>query len=328
MAATYGEGVYGNGVGVTTPLSHKMAQVTEFTKTTTANLIRPGVLYNGNASLVTGRANMAYDVAPFSIVTTRGATSGAVKWANDGTVTVSTTAAPGSNSRIDVIYAWHREYSIDGVDSNPVIGVVQGTAAASPTVPSLAAFPGAVELARVTIPAGVTATNSGTTFTQTAPFTSTDGAPVPFRTKTEMDLWTTALTNQRAIDLSTGFEYVRFGSVWGRGNVGNRQLDTTNSTVAQVTQVGNGIIAGNGTAFISETVTFPVPFSGTPIITVSSNGSRNGVYDPTGGLNPGAVFATHAAKSTTGFTVGLAAPGAALSAGVNWYYDWIAVGPA
>lgn len=214
MTATHGEGPYGNAVGVTTPVEHKMAQVAEFVKTTTKNIIRPGVLYNGDASLVAGTAGMSYDVDAFTIVTQRSATSGVVKWANDGTVNVATTAAPGSNSRYDVVYAWHREYALDGVNSDPVIGVAQGTAAASPTVPSLTAYPGAVELARILVPAGVTATNSGTTITQTAPFTTTDGGKVVFRTTTEMNLWTTALTDQLAVDLSSMVTYRWNGAAW------------------------------------------------------------------------------------------------------------------
>lgn len=186
MTATHGEGAYGNAVGVTTPTDHKMAQVAEFVKTA-ANTIRPGLLWDGNATVVSGKANMSYDVRAFSIVTSRGATSGAMKWANDATVNVVTTAAPGSNSRYDVVYAWHREYAIDGSNSDPVIGVIQGTAAASPTVPALTSFPGAVELARILVPAGVTATNSGTTITQTAPFTATAGGVIPFRNSTERD---------------------------------------------------------------------------------------------------------------------------------------------
>lgn len=213
MTATHGEGAYGNATGVTTPTEHKMAQVTEFVKTTTANVIRPGVLYNGNASLITGKANMSYDVSAFSIATQRSATSGVMKWANDGIYNATTTAAPGSNSRIDLIVAWHREYALDGTDSNPVIFVVQGTPAAPPTAPSLASYPGAIELGRATVGAGITATTSAT-ITQTAPFTSVDGGKVAFRTTTEMNLWTTALTDQRALDLSSGVTYRWNGSSW------------------------------------------------------------------------------------------------------------------
>lgn len=186
MAIKHGLGTYGNAVGTVTPEDHKLAQAGLVVKDT-AGKIRPGLFWEGTETIVAGKANMSYDVARFTAALSRGASSGAVLLANDGVVNVVTTAAPGSNSRYDVVYVWQREFSLDGTDSEPVIGVVQGTAAASPTVPSLAAFPGAVELARILVPAGVTATNSGTTITQTAPFTAAAGGVVPFRTKVEMD---------------------------------------------------------------------------------------------------------------------------------------------
>lgn len=213
MAATHGEGVYGNAVGVTTPVEHKMAQVGPILKTG-VNTIRPGLFWDGNPVVVTGRANMAYDVRAFTIATTRGATAGAVPWSNDAATTnLATTAAPGSNSRIDIVYAWHREFALDGTNSDPVIGVIQGTAAASPTAPSLAAFPGAVELARVTVPAGITATTSAT-ITQTAPFTTTaDGTPV-FRTTTEMNTYTPLKVGDLAWCIADSSTYRWNGTAW------------------------------------------------------------------------------------------------------------------
>ncbi len=186
MTATHGVGTYGNAVGTVTPLDHKMAQLGLIVKTA-ANTIRPGLFWDGNATVVSGKANMSYDVRALAAVLSRSATAGAVLLTNDAVFNVVTTAAPGSNSRYDVVYLWQREFSIDGTDSNPVIGVVQGTAAASPTVPSLAAFPGAISLAQILVPAGVTATNSGTTITQTAPFTAAAGGVVAFRNTTERD---------------------------------------------------------------------------------------------------------------------------------------------
>lgn len=214
MTAVKGLGTYGNGVGVVTPLDHKLDQAGLLVKTTTPLLIRPGLFYPGTATIIVGKANMSYDVVAFNCASQRSAGAGVVLGGNDGTLNVVTTAAPGSNSRWDVLYQWHREYSLDGVDSNPVIGVIQGSAAAIPTVPSLAAFPGAIELGRVLVPSGVVATNSGTTITQTAPFTTVDGGTVPFRNTTEMDLWTTALVGQLALDLATGAVRRRSGSMW------------------------------------------------------------------------------------------------------------------
>lgn len=188
MAITRGLGVTGNGAGVVTPLDHKLAQAGLITKRGAgSNLIRSGLFFDTTVNIVTGAANMSYNVAPFTAVLSRGAAAGAVLLSNDGTVNVVTTAAPGSNSRIDIVYAWQREFSLDGVDSNPVIGVVQGAPAAVPAAPSLAAFPGAVELARITVPAGVTATNSGTTIVQSTRFTAAAGGVLYFRNVTERD---------------------------------------------------------------------------------------------------------------------------------------------
>lgn len=188
MTATHGEGAYGNAVGVTTPTEHKLAQAGEIVKSA-GNLIRPGLFWGGTATIITGKANMSYDVAAFTCVSTRGASSGAIKWANDGVYNAVTTAAPGSNSRIDVIIGWHREFALDGTNSDPVIIVVQGTAAAVPVAPSLAAYPGYIELGRAVVGAGITATTSAT-ITQTAQFTAAAGGVIPFRNTTERDAGT------------------------------------------------------------------------------------------------------------------------------------------
>lgn len=206
------EGVYGNGAGVTTPIAHRLAQAGGITKTS-GIAIRPGLFWGGSATIVTGTANMSYNVAAFTAAATRGGTGGAYTFANDGTVNVATTAAPGSNSRYDVVYAWQRDYAIDGSNSTPVIGVVQGTAASSPSVPSLSSFPGAIELARILVPSGVTATNSGTTITQTAPFTASAGGVVPVRNLTERDAGTW-LESQVVWDISTDIEWTHDGSTW------------------------------------------------------------------------------------------------------------------
>lgn len=215
MTATHGVGTYGNAVGVVTPLDHKMAHLGLIVKTA-ANTIRPGLFWDGNTTIVSGKANMSYDVRALTAVTSRGATAGAVLLTNDAVFNVVTTAAPGSNSRYDHVYLWPREFSIDGTDSNPVIGVVNGTAAASPTVPSLAAFPGAISLATILVPAGVTATNSGTTIAQTAPFTALDGGTVVARTTAERDLYLPAAADTKALCwvLADGITYRWNGTAW------------------------------------------------------------------------------------------------------------------
>lgn len=214
MTAYPGLGVTGNGVGVVTPTAHKLAQSGLIVKTGgAANAIRAGVFYGGTDAIVSGTGTMSYNVGAFTAALSRGGSSGTVLLANDGTVNIATTAAPGSNSRIDTVYVWQREFSLDGTDSNPVIGVAQGTAAASPTAPSLAAFPGALALANITVPAGVTATNTGTTIAQVAPFTATAGGIIAFRTTTERDAATVGL-NQKCVVLSNGAEYQKTASGW------------------------------------------------------------------------------------------------------------------
>lgn len=223
MTVSRGLGTYGDGAGVVTPTDHKLAHLGLVAKTGAGtNAIRPGLFFDGVSNIVTGTANMSYNVAPFTAVSSRGPGLGAVFFANDGVVNVATTAAPGSNSRIDVVYVWQREFALDGGSTAPVIGVVQGTPAASPTVPSLSAFPGALELARITVPAGVTATNSGTTITQTAPFTSAAGAPFPVRNVAALPASSVPGTRVRTIDTGVTFEWS--GSAWVIPPIGLRQV--------------------------------------------------------------------------------------------------------
>lgn len=230
MTVSNGLGTYGDGAGVVTPTDHKLAHLGLVTKVGGGtNAVRAGLFYDGVSNIVTGTANMSYNVAPFTAVSSRGAASGAVLFVNDGTVNVVTTAAPGSNSRIDIVYAWQREFSLDGGSTTPTIAVANGTPAASPTAPSLSAYPGAIELARITVPAGVTATNSGTTITQTAPFTTVDGAPIPVRNVA--DLPAAAVTGARARTIDSGVIYEWSGSAWSIPALGLRDvLELTSST--------------------------------------------------------------------------------------------------
>lgn len=124
MPAIKGLGTTGLSGGTVTPLDHKLAQSGLIAKVGAgSNLIRPGLFYDGVTNIVLGKANMSYDVVPFTAALTRGAAAGTVLSGNPGVENVVTTAAPGSNSRIDVVYIWQREASLDGLNSDPVIGV-------------------------------------------------------------------------------------------------------------------------------------------------------------------------------------------------------------
>lgn len=138
------------------------------------------------------------------------------------------------------------------------------------------------------------------------------------------------MTGGLAYVTGTGLSYRWTGSAWARGELINLQLDTTNSTPTVITQYGIGKIIGNGTASISETVTFPVAFGSgiTPVITMTAAGTRaTGAFNPAGLSNTGLVHAGSNTASNTGFTAQLTAQtGATLGAANDFYYAWSATG--
>lgn len=173
--------------------------------------VRTGVLPAHTNPLVTGRASMGYDIAAFNAVTSRTA-AGAEEIANDATATVITTAAPGANSRIDVI--WVRAQFASPVAADPnndvVFGVTQGTAALSPVKPAIPA--GALELATATI-LSTTTTTATAVITQTHQYTAAAGGLVLARSNAERDAWVAA-EQARVRVLSSGVEFRREGSTW------------------------------------------------------------------------------------------------------------------
>lgn len=199
------------GVGVTSPLEARLALAAMLAKDTNGKA-RQGVFFDGITDLVAGTAGMAYSVTRFGLAQVRSAADGAVIVPNDGTVSVATTAAPASNSRIDRIYAWQRDFALDGTNSDPVIGVAQGNSAVSPVAPAIPT--GAVELARFTVPAGITATTSAVG-TQTVPFTAMAGGTVVARTKTELDGWS-APDGSFGYLIDTDATWQRLDGAWTR----------------------------------------------------------------------------------------------------------------
>jgi hypothetical protein len=325
VTATKPLGTYGNAVGTVTPADHKAAQSGLIAKTS-LNAVRAGLFWGGTANILTAKPNMSYDVAPFTAALSRGATFGTVLMSNDGTLNVATTAAPGSNSRIDIIYVWAREYSLDGVDSNPVIGVVQGTAAASPTAPSLASFPGAIELGRATVGAGITATTSAT-ITQTAPFTAMAGGVIAFRNSTERGLGTYQ-EGQLGWLMDTDTLEVFNGASWVSKITTSLQTDTTNSTESSYIQSGIGKMVGTNAISIAESVTFPIPFTAMPRVVLSPLGARaTGAFNSSGLSADATYLGSAQAPSTTSFTAAMHRPGSTFGSANDFYYSWIAVGP-
>lgn len=109
-----------------------------------------------------GTPNMSVNVAAGGafIRGTLNANQGAYHVWNDGTVNLSITAADATNGRRDLVIAQVRDAAYSGATNDARITVVTGTAAASPVDPSLASFPNALVLARITVAAGDTNINT------------------------------------------------------------------------------------------------------------------------------------------------------------------------
>lgn len=125
-----------------------------------------GILDRSQDNLVTGNSkSMSVTVHPFNAVLNR---YGALLIQNDGNVNVTIAAAPSANSRIDVVFVKQQETRApmsDGSDV-PVFGVAKGVVSATPVAPSVPS--GALALAQVRLPAGVSNTAaSGVVITQT-----------------------------------------------------------------------------------------------------------------------------------------------------------------
>lgn len=177
----------------------------------------PGLLTVGGSSaasgnVVVGMSNrMAVTVRPFQAVLNR---LGALLIMNDGDVVVSLNAAPSANSRIDVVYVKQRERRapISDSEDGPIIGVVTGTANLTPVAPQVP--DGAVALAQVKVPSGVTNTTAGgVVITQVYPFAATRGEELRFRSKEDMNRFA-ALDGTKAVTLSDNAHYVRSGGAW------------------------------------------------------------------------------------------------------------------
>lgn len=142
---------------------------------------RSGLLY-APTLVVTGTGTMDYAIAPCKPVKHRTIDEGVYRWSIDGVTTVPTIAAPGANSRIDIIWTKQNDHSKGDPDNLAYVGVSQGVAAPVPGAPAIP--DGALELAR----AVVSSTNTSTaqaSITQTYRHTALRGNPVPVRNTTE-----------------------------------------------------------------------------------------------------------------------------------------------
>lgn len=178
---------------------------------TTGGAPRTGVLPSHTNALVTGLASMAVSVASFNGVFSRTG-AGVEKAANNGATTVTIDTAPGSNSRLDVVWARAQFAASGDANSLVVFGKTTGTAAASPAKPAIPA--GAMELATVLVPStATTMQSSGVVITQTHQYTAMEGGTVLLRNQVEADAWTPH-DGSKAYRLDLSAEFTRVGGQW------------------------------------------------------------------------------------------------------------------
>lgn len=196
----------------TTPTDARRA-LAAFTARASASTFgaRPGSLWG---CVVTGTAGWNYSVAAGGLVTVRSTLEGAYPASFDGATTVATDAAPGSGSRIDIIYAVQHDVDVADADNLAVLGVAIGTASGSPTPPSIPA--GALELARNTMTSAATTTASaGNTIVHTsAPITSLHGGFFEVAATADLARIVSPLSGDVAKVVADGSLYVRRSSAW------------------------------------------------------------------------------------------------------------------
>lgn len=172
-----------------------------------------GILDRSQDNLVTGNSNsMSVTVHPFNAVLNR---YGALLIQNDGNVNVPLAAAPSANSRIDIVYVKQHETRSPMSDSSdvPAFGVVEGTAAAVPVAPVVP--DGALALAQVLLPAGVSNTAAaGVVITQTYIGAAMKGDMLRVQTSTQRNALTSVPDGTLLHNVADNCDYVRRDNAW------------------------------------------------------------------------------------------------------------------
>ncbi|EFQ82696.1 hypothetical protein HMPREF0063_11905 [Aeromicrobium marinum DSM 15272] len=163
--------------------------------------VRLGVFRDSDVAIVSGTS--ATSPPTYSVRALVAVVEGPVLVATTGTTIVESTAPPGSNPRIDVIWIRQRRISGDGgSETDPIaeLGVTQGSPNPVPAVPAIPA--GALALAQSLVQPADAATNAAD-ITQTHRWTVARGAPIPVRTLAERAT-ITPVVGTRVLRLDTG----------------------------------------------------------------------------------------------------------------------------
>lgn len=198
MAVSRGLWVPLDGATGTVPVEARLADAGLFAENA-PGVPRSGLL-GAPSIIVTGTGTMNYSVNPCKPVCARTVGEGVYRWSIDGATTVPTTDAPGSNSRIDIIWTKQNDQTKGDANNLAVLGCSQGVASPTPSPPVIPE--GAVELARATVGALITGTSQAS-ITQTYAHTALRGTPIPVRNVTERGTITNAPQGTKVLRLDT-----------------------------------------------------------------------------------------------------------------------------
>lgn len=200
-----------------------------------------GILDRSQDNLVTGNSNsMSVTVHPFNAVLNR---YGALLIQNDGDVKVPLNAAPSANSRIDVVYVKQHETRPPMSDDSdfPVFGVMRGVAAATPVAPNVP--DGALALAQVLLPAGVSNTAAaGVVITQTYIGAALKGDMLRVQTSVQRDALATVPEGTLLHNVADNCDYVRKDGKWRGWNMPWRDIHLGTNDVRMWASGGTGNI--------------------------------------------------------------------------------------
>ena len=172
-----------------------------------------GILDRSQDNLVTGNSNsMGVTVHPFNAVLNR---YGALLVQNDGNANVPLPAAPSANSRIDVVYVKQNETRspMSDISDDPTFGVAKGVAAATPVAPAVPV--GALALAQVLLPAGVSNTAAGgVVITQTYIGAALKGDKLLVQNSSQRDALTYVPEGTLLHNVADGCDCVRRDNAW------------------------------------------------------------------------------------------------------------------
>lgn len=189
---------------------------------------------------------------------------------NDGLVTNAWVlgAAPGANSRIDVLFIKQNDSSalVTTPDAtiDTVFGVLQGVAAAAPVRNPAGLPPGALEIGTVLIPTGSATLGAvGVIFTQTYQYTAAEGLPITVRSIAERPTTPAQGDQVYRIDLGCEETYYNLYNVTtnpGGATPAGWYPSPSSDVFFKIRKTGTGIVPGaSTTANLLLTVLFGSP---------------------------------------------------------------------